>query len=81
MMYFFVCKKLKSHTVCMYLLRSKKEGVYSRKNPKKVPQKTSLSQTTVTIRFASCKFLHVKVVVGRESISILMKQNEEDAAN
>ena len=67
----------------MYLLRSKKEGVYSRKNPTKIPPKdqTSLSQTTVTIHFASYKFLHVKLVVGRESISILMKQNEEDAAN
>ena len=63
----------------MYLLRSKKEGFTQEKNPKKF--QTSLSQTTVTIHFASYKFLHVKVVVGRESISILMKQNEEDAAN
>ena len=66
----------------MYLLRSKKEGVYSRKNPTKIPPKSRpVSQTTVTIHFASYKFLHVKLVVGRESISILMKQNEEDAAN
>ena len=66
----------------MYLLRSKKEGgLLKKKYPNKFPQKTSLSQTTVTIHFASYKFPHVKVVVGRESISILMKQNEEDAAN
>ena len=66
----------------MYLMRSKKEGGLLKKKPKqKFPQKTSLSQTTVTIQSASYKFLHVKLVVGRESISILMKQNEEDAAN
>ena len=67
----------------MYQLKSKKEGGLLKKKPKKNPPKdqTSLSQTTVTIHFASYKFLHVKVVVGRESISILMKQNEEDAAN
>ena len=59
----------------------KGRGFTQEKPQKKFPQKTSLSQTTVTIHFASYKFLHVKVVVGRESISILMKQNEEDAAN
>ena len=69
----------------MYLLRSKKEGGLLKKKPNKNSPKrsdqSSLSQTTVTIHFASYKFLHVKLVVGRESISILMKQNEEDAAN
>ena len=60
----------------------KGRGFTQEKTQQKFPQKIRpVSQTTVTIRFASYKFLHVKLVVGRESISILMKQNEEDAAN